>query len=135
MIYCVSTLLISLGACAARVTCVRLSDALPFDTVNLNDGTNGFSATRSRLYKKAINARFVRKLWCHLLTRDILRGYCSDIPRTFSTAEPSKGPKTPTIGSTLPGIRLEVRQRASFLLYTVVSVFCYFNCSCHVPVF
>ena len=29
----------------------------------------------------------------HLLTRDILREYCSNIPHTFSTAEPSKGPE------------------------------------------
>ena len=50
-------------------------------------------------YKKGFcDRRFVQKLWRHLLTRDILRGYCSDIPRTFSTAEPSKGPKRLTIG-------------------------------------
>ena len=39
------------------------------------------------------DTRFIHKLWYHLLTRDILRGYCSVIPRTFSTAEPFKGPK------------------------------------------
>ena len=33
------------------------------------------------------------KLWRHLLTCDILQGYCSDILRTFLTADPSKGPK------------------------------------------
>ena len=45
-------------------------------------------------YKKGFrDRRFIQKLWSHLLTRDILRGYCSVIPRTFSMAEPSKGPK------------------------------------------
>ena len=45
-------------------------------------------------YKKGFcDRRFIHKLWCHLLTHDILRGYCSVIPRSFSTAEPSKGPK------------------------------------------
>ena len=45
-------------------------------------------------YKKRFSYKcFVRKLWHHLLTHDILQ-YCSDIPCTFSMAEPSKGPKT-----------------------------------------
>ena len=45
-------------------------------------------------YKKGFRDRhFIQKLWRHLLTRGVLRGYCSVIPRTFSTAEPSKYPK------------------------------------------
>ena len=35
----------------------------------------------------------IRKLWRSLLTCDMLPGYCSDVLRTFSMAEPSKGPK------------------------------------------
>ena len=71
-------------------------------------------------YKKGFcNRRFIQKL---CLTRDILRGYCSVIPRTFSTAEPSKGPKkannrlNATWNTTL-------RKAASFfLLHALVSV-------------
>ena len=37
--------------------------------------------------------RFIHKLWHHLLTCDILRGYYSNILHTFSMTEPSKGPK------------------------------------------
>ena len=45
-------------------------------------------------YKKGFrDRRFIQKLWCHLPTLGVLRGYCRVIPRTFSTAEPSKGPK------------------------------------------
>ena len=44
-------------------------------------------------YKKGFrDRRFIQELWRHLPTRAVLRGYCSAIPRTFSTAEPSKCP-------------------------------------------
>ena len=37
------------------------------------------------------------KVMASFAYRDILRGYCSDIPRTFLTAEPSKRPITNNI--------------------------------------
>ena len=57
----------------------------------------------------AIDASFkVMVSFC--LPRDILRGYCNDIPRTFAMAEPSKGPKKANNRLTLPGIQLDERQ-------------------------
>ena len=67
------------------------------DTISIYFGIivpTGSVQHRADFYKKGFPyIRFVQKLWCHLLTHDILRGYCSDIPHTFSMAEPSKGPK------------------------------------------
>ena len=89
-------------ACAARVTvlglcvCIHL---MPYfsDTVSLHIEKKAPMASVRHCadyYKKGFrDRRFIQKLWSHLPTRDILRGYCSVIPRTFSTAEPSKGPK------------------------------------------
>ena len=71
-------------------------------------------------YKKGFrDRRFIHKLWRHLLTRDILRGYCSVIPRTFSTKEPSKGPKKANKRLNATWNTLDVRQRASFALVFV----------------
>ena len=45
-------------------------------------------------YKKGFHDRcFIQKLWRPFAYHDIIRGCCSTIPLTFSTAEPSKGPK------------------------------------------
>ena len=76
---------------------VCLSDALFLKHgkfTHLKEGTNGYGAHCPGYYKKGFHdRRFIQELWCHLLTGDILRGYCSAISRTFLTAEPSKGPK------------------------------------------
>ena len=91
-------------ACAARVTVLGLGVCLcvcvmPYflDTVSLHVERKVLMASVRHCadyYKKGFRDRcFIQKLWCHLLTRGVLGGYCSVIPRTFSTAEPSKGPK------------------------------------------
>ena len=88
-----------LGLCVCLCVCL-----MPYflDTVSLHVESKVPMASVQHCadyYKKGFrDRRFIQKLWRHLLTRDVLRGYCSVIPCTFSTAGPSKGPKRLTIG-------------------------------------
>ena len=65
--------------------------------------------------------RFIQKLWRHLPTCSVLRGYCSINPHTFSTAEPSKGPKEAynRLNATWNTTRCEA---ASFFLFSLRSL-------------
>ena len=52
------------------------------------------SCTQQATEVKGFCLKLLRsKVLASFAYRGILRGYCSDIPRTFSTAEPSKRPK------------------------------------------
>ena len=87
----------------------------------------------------------VPKFWRHLLTCDILRGYCSNILRTVLTVEPSKCPKkannrlNTTWNTTLCKavsfflfiLRLLTKSSVYFLLHIILNSLCAFrNCSC-----
>ena len=109
-------------ACAARVMvlgfCVCLSVCLmPYfsDIVSLHVEKKVPMASARHcadFIKKEFHDRcFIQKLWRHLFTLHILRGYCSIILRTFSMAEPSKG---------------SCLKKASvyFLLHVIISIAC-----------
>ena len=59
-------------------------------------------------------------------TASCVVGYCSDIPRTFSTAEPSKGPKKANtrLNSTWDTTRCKVASFFLFRLRLLPKVFC-----------
>ena len=62
-----------LCTCTARcgiATILKFSDEVRL----IKEGTNGLAGTRSRLIRMDFPTlkRFIQKLWCHLLTRDIL---------------------------------------------------------------
>ena len=74
-------------------------------------------------YKKGFrDRRSIQELWRHLLTGDILRGYCSAIPRTFLTAEPSKGPKKANNRLNAIWNTILCKAASFFLLHALVSV-------------
>ena len=87
-------------ACAARVTVVVLSVCLSVCLSVKSKPTSGASVrpetsvTYSTGYEgQKICGYFSETAPLQRYTASCVVGYCSDIPRTFSTAEPSKGPK------------------------------------------